>query len=42
MNFCRETEGTGDPGKSSDEEKDPRQTVSDVEEDTTGAANKTP
>jgi hypothetical protein len=42
MDFCRETEGTGDPGKSSDEEKDPRQTVPDVEEGTTGTANKTP
>jgi hypothetical protein len=30
MNFCRETEGTGDLGKSSDREKDPRQNVSDV------------
>jgi hypothetical protein len=42
MDFCREAEGTGDPGKSSDKERNPRQTAHDVEECATGVANKTP
>jgi hypothetical protein len=42
MNFCRKTEGTGDLGKSSDSERNPRQTASDVWEDATEVTNKTP
>jgi hypothetical protein len=42
MNFCREMEGTGDLGKSSDSERIRGQNASDVEKDATGKANKTP
>jgi hypothetical protein len=42
MNFCREAEGTGDPGKSSDRERNPRRNVPDVEEGTTRVTNNTP
>jgi hypothetical protein len=41
MSFCREAEGTGDLGNSSDKARNPRQNASDVEEDATGVANKT-
>jgi len=41
MNFCREMEGTGDLGKSSDTVRNPRQTALDVKESATGVANKT-
>jgi hypothetical protein len=41
MNFCRKAEGTGDLGKSSDRERNPRQTAFDVEESATKIANKT-
>jgi hypothetical protein len=41
MSFCRKAEGTGDLGKSSDSERNPRQTAFDVEENATGVANKT-
>jgi hypothetical protein len=42
MNFCREAEGTGDPGKSSDTARNPRRTALDVEESATRVAYKTP
>jgi len=42
MNFCREMEGNGDLGKSSDSARIRGQNVSDVEKDTTELANKTP
>jgi hypothetical protein len=42
MNFCREMEGTGDLGKSSDSARIRGQTVSDVKKDTTEVANNTP
>jgi hypothetical protein len=41
MNFCREMEGTGDFGKSSDRERIRGQNAPDVEEGATGVANKT-
>jgi hypothetical protein len=41
MNFCREAEGTGDLGNSSDRARNPRQTAFDVEENATGVANNT-
>jgi hypothetical protein len=42
MSFCREIEGTGDLGKSSDNARNPRQNVSNVKKDATGITNKTP
>jgi hypothetical protein len=42
MNFCRKAEGTGGLGKSSDSERNPRQTALDVQESATGVANNTP
>jgi hypothetical protein len=42
MNFCRETKGTGDLGKSSDSERNPTQTAFDVQENATEVANNTP